>query len=65
MGGLQSWSLLKEPVNYAGIGTLGMNFIICSIAHTSKHNLRKTIPSVYWKNPNVLKFHDLMNAEDV
>ena len=33
----------------------------CSYLKTQR---KKTIPSLYWKNPNVLKFHDLMNTED-
>ena len=54
--------MLKDPVSYAGLEIRGMNLFKLSYFNAQ---LKKTIPLVYWKNPNVLKFHDLMNTEDV
>ena len=55
----------KEPVRYVGLETWGTNFISCSINHVFNTHRMKTILSLYRKNPNALKFYDLMNTEGV
>ena len=41
------------------------SFIICLNVLTLRDSAKKCIPVKYLKNPKVLKFHELMNTEDM
>ena len=55
----------RESVSYVSLETWGMNFIICSTVHISNQNVRKLFLCSIEKKPNMLKFQELMNTEDI
>ncbi|MEW8548127.1 MAG: reverse transcriptase family protein, partial [Candidatus Thiodiazotropha sp.] len=55
----------KRKCKLCGSGDLGDEFHYLFKCSYFKRQRKKSIPMKYLKNPNVLKFHELMNTEDV